>query len=296
MPSKYALIQYSPDPSSDERLNIGVIAWDAVGAHVVFIESWERARLFGGQDVAFLREIAQSMESRLPDEIGLLADGPTDELVERWIGDVALSVQLTPAQGAPEDAKKLVASLAARFLYSPPPKAKKGRDRRTAASHAYRAVKAAVGAKASKGARPQVRFRSLLKGKLNEHRFDLVLSDGKPLAAVAALSFEGRSKTRLQREVDAAAWALDDVHRLDEKMPLAVFVLPPTNPEAEQVFLAASKTFNGLGAKVMKDETALARWATRHAGRLKTGLATEPATNQQLRRAKSAPSKHPPPS
>src|SRR5512141_879657 len=109
MPSKYALIQYRPDRGRDERLNIGVIAWDADGAHVVFIESWERARLFGGQDVAFLREFAQSMERRLPEEIELLADELRDESVERWLGDVAHSVQLTAAQRAPEGAKKLVA-------------------------------------------------------------------------------------------------------------------------------------------------------------------------------------------
>ena len=50
MPSRYTLIQYRPDPASDERLNIGVIAWDADGAHVVFVESWEHVRLFTGQD------------------------------------------------------------------------------------------------------------------------------------------------------------------------------------------------------------------------------------------------------
>jgi hypothetical protein len=295
MPSRYSLIQYRPDPGSDERLNIGVIAWDADGAHVVFIESWERARLFGGQDVAFLREFAQSMESRLPEEVELLADELTEELVERWIGDVAHSVQLTPAQGAPGGAKTLVASLATRFLYSPPPKAKKGRDRRAAVSRAYRAIKAALEAKAAKGSRPQVHLHRLLEGRLSEHLFDLVVSDGKPLAGVAAISFEVRSKARLQTEVDAVAWALDDVHRLDKEMPLAVFVLPPTNPQAEQVFLAASKTFNGLGAKVMKDEAALARWATRQAGRPRTTDAPKPAASQQLRRTKSAPSRHPPP-
>ncbi|HEY0649499.1 hypothetical protein [Phenylobacterium sp.] len=295
MPSKYTLIQYRPDRGSDERLNIGVIAWDADGAHVVFLESWERARLFGGQDVAFLREFAQSMERRLPEEIELLAGELTDELVERWLGDVAHSVQLTPAQGAPEGAKKLVASLAARFLYSPPPRAKKGRYRRAAVSHAYRIIKAAVGAKASKGAKPQVHLHRPLEGKFGEHLFDLVLSDGKPLAGVAAISFEVRSRARLQSEVDAVAWALDDVHRLDKGMPLAVFVRPPTNPEAEQVFLAASKTFNGLGAKVMQDDAALARWATRQAGRPRTAGAPKPPANQQPRRARSAASKHPPP-
>ena len=279
MPSNYALIQYRPDPASDERLNIGVIAWDAAGAHVVFVESWERVRLFGGQDVAFLREFAQSMQSRLPAEMEPLVDELTDELLQQWIGDLAHSVQLTPAQGAPEDAKKLIASLAARFLYAPPPRAKKGRDRRTAASHAYRAIKAAVQGKASKGSKPPVHLHlhRMLEGKVGEHRFDVVLANGKPLAAVDAISFEVRSKANLQREVDATAWALDDVRRLNKDMPLAVFVLPPTNAEAEQVFRAAAKTFKALGAKVMQDEPAMARWAARQASGHRTTHTPAPA-------------------
>jgi hypothetical protein len=276
MPSNYTLIQYRPDPASDERLNIGVIAWDADGAHVVFAESWERVHLFGGQDVAFLSEFAQSMQRRLPEEMAPLVDELTDELVQQWIGDVAHSVQLTPARGAPEDAKQLISSLAARFLYSPPPRPNRGRGRRTAASHAYRAIRAAVRTKTPKGAGPQVHFHRSLEGKLGQHFFDIVLSDGKPVAAVDAISFEVRSRANLQREVDATAWALDDVRRLDTDMPLAVFVLPPTNPEAEQVFRAASKTFKALGAKIVDDEAAMARWAKRQAGRLQANQ-TEPA-------------------
>ena len=222
--------------------------------------------------MAFLREFAQSMQDRLPAEMEPLVDELTDELLQQWIGDVAHSVQLTPAQGAPEDAKKLISSLAARFLYAPPPRPKKGRDRRTAASHAYRAIKAAVHRKAPKRSKPLVHLQlhGMLEGKLGEHRFDVVLANGKPLAAVDAISFEVRSKANLQREVDATAWALDDVRRLNKDMPLAVFVLPPTNAEAEQVFRAASKTFKALGAKVMQDEPALARWAARRASGLQT--------------------------
>jgi hypothetical protein len=117
-----------------------------------------------------------------------------------------------------------------------------------------------------------------LEGKLGEHVFDVVLANEKPLAAVDAISFEVRSKVNLQREVDATAWALDDVRRLDKDMPLAVFVLPPTNAEAEQVYRAAFKTFKALGAKVIEDEPALARWAARQVGRPQTIHAREPPT------------------
>lgn len=277
MPSRYSLIQYRPDPASDDRLNIGVIAWDADGAHVVFVESWEHVRLFSGQDVAFLREFAQSVQNRLPDEMAPIVEELTEELVQRWIGDLANGVQLTPVAGAPEGAEKLVSSLAARFLYSPPPKPKR-RGRRLAASHAYRAIKSALQPKKKpNGTGLLVRSHRPLEGKLGEHVFDVVLANDKPVAAVDAISFETRSKATLQRDVDATAWALDDVRRLDEDMPLAVFVLPPTNPEAEQVFRAASKTFKALGAAVMKDELAIGRWARRQATACRRQRPPEPS-------------------
>jgi hypothetical protein len=277
MPSNYTIIQYCPDPVGDERLNIGVIAWDAGGAHVEFVETWERARSFGGRNVAFLRDFAQSMQSRLSEEMELLVDELTDGLVEQLIGDVAHSVQLTPARGDSEDAQKLVSSLASRFLYSPPPRAKKARDRRTAAGHAYRAIKAAVSGQAPDAAKPRVLFHRNLAGKFGDHQFDVILANGRPLAAADALSFEIRSKGLLQREVDATAWALDDVRRLHQDMPLAVFVLPPTNTETEKVFRSAAKIFKGLGAKMTDSESAMARWATHQACRPPDKRAPEPA-------------------
>jgi hypothetical protein len=108
-----------------------------------------------------------------------------------------------------------------------------------------------------------VQLHRSLEGKLGEHQFDVVLGDGKPLAAVNALSFEVASKRALQMEVDATAWALDDVRHLDDKIPLAVFVLPPTNSDAEQVFRSASKIIKALGAKLLDDDPAMARWTKR---------------------------------
>lgn len=268
MPSNYTIVQYRPDPASDERLNIGVIAWDADGAHAAFVETWERVRSFGGCDVGFLREFAQSMQSRLADELELPDDELTDELVEQLIGNLGHSVQLTPARRADEEAPKLVSSLAAHFLYSPPHRAKAAPGRRNATTHAYRAIRAAVHARSPKAARQLVHLHRGVEGKLGEHRFDVVLANGKPLAAVNALSFEVKSIGNLQRDVDATAWALDDVRHLNEKMPLAVFILPPTTNEAERVFHSASKIFKGLGARILDDEPATARWAKRQLRRL----------------------------
>ena len=105
-----------------------------------------------------------------------------------------------------------------------------------------------------------------LKGKLDEHRFDVVLADGKPLAAVDALSFELASRANLQREVDATAWAFDDVRHLDESLSLAAFILPPTNGDSSRCSASLRRYSRDLGAKVFVNEPALGRWARRQAG------------------------------
>jgi len=265
MASKYALVQFYPDPASDERLDIGVIAWDAEGAHVVFIESLERVPAIGLDEVYRLQEFAQSVQQRLSDRTVPHLDERTGELAEHLIGVPAPGVRLTPTQSAPGDAPTLAASLAAQFHYGPAVKAGRVRGRQIAASHAYKSVLSALRKRAPREAKRLVHARYTLEGKFGQHQFDVVLARDEPLAAVSALSFEIRSRRNLQRELDATAWALEDVHKLHKGLPLAVFILPPTNPAAEVLHQAAARVFKGVGARMIDAEPAMARWALRHA-------------------------------
>ena len=57
MVSRYSIIQYVPNPIADERINIGVVAFneDAVRTH--FLSNWERVRYFGMEDTEFLKKL-----------------------------------------------------------------------------------------------------------------------------------------------------------------------------------------------------------------------------------------------
>lgn len=267
MPSQYALVQFHPDPSADERVDIGVVAWDTDGAHVVFIEGWERVPAVSMEEARLLRDFAESVRARLSYGIDLLIDEARDELIEDLVASSGLGVRLTPPKSASEDASTLISSLAARFRYPSPPKAKRGRDRRVAASHAYKAISDAVRERLPVGSRALVKAHRTLAGKFGEHPFDVVLGADTPFAAVDALSFESPSRRRLQQESDAMAWALDDVRKLHPRLPLAVFILPPTSSEAEIVRGVASKAFKGVGARMIDDELEMGRWAVRQIGR-----------------------------
>lgn len=284
MTSKYALVQFYPDPVSDERLDVGVIAWDAAGAHVLFIESWERLDTIGLEDVRLLQDYAESIKERLSEGGGSHLDRETGDLAEDLIGDPGPRIRLTPAQSVAQDAPTLISSLAAKFHYSPH-RVKRARDRRVAASHAFRAIVSATRGRKSTQFRRLVHARRMIEGKFAEHELDVVLEGDGPFAAVSGLSFEVKSRRRLREEVDATAWVFDDVLRLRPRMPLAVFALPATDPEGEAIQSAAAKVFQGLGARMIAEESTVARWALRHIRASRPILADSNARPPSRRRA-----------
>lgn len=74
MVSYYSIIQYIPDPIADERINIGVLAFDDHSVQVKFLSRWDRVSSFAPvADVSFLREFAQQMQTVA--EEGLLFPG-----------------------------------------------------------------------------------------------------------------------------------------------------------------------------------------------------------------------------
>ena len=59
MPSRYSIIQYVPNPIADERINIGVLAFDENLVKVSFLKNWQRVKDFGGENIDFLQDFAE---------------------------------------------------------------------------------------------------------------------------------------------------------------------------------------------------------------------------------------------
>jgi hypothetical protein len=56
MTSRYSVIQCISNPIADERINIGVFAFDDETVRVHFLSRWDRVRCFGiSEDISFLR-------------------------------------------------------------------------------------------------------------------------------------------------------------------------------------------------------------------------------------------------
>jgi len=91
-----------------------------------------------------------------------------------------------------------------------------------------------------------------IRGKFDEHQFDVVVANGRPFFAAQGLSFERSFSRAIQKDVDATAWAIDDVRKIQRTLPVAVLALPPA--DSSKYFDRARKTFQGLKAEMVLED------------------------------------------
>lgn len=63
MVSRYSIIQYVPDAIANERINIGVLAFDDQVVRVKFLAKWNRVVHFApSADISFLKAITAQLQ------------------------------------------------------------------------------------------------------------------------------------------------------------------------------------------------------------------------------------------
>lgn len=260
MAAKYTVVQYVPRPLADERVNIGLIAWDDKGSVIRCTEDWARARVLGGNETKLLKQILNEVQSYITSASEQSERGSTDELVGRLIARWEHKVQFTPARGSLRTAAELVRDLAPVFLPARPVRKSRGRTRRSAISLALKAARNAVTQASPLKGIELVKPRYIAEGALDSHRFDVALANGSLLGAVNALSFEAELTSTVAKDVDATAWAFDDLHKADPNAHVGVFLLPPKTSETRKEFGRAVKIFEGLGAEVFDGQEKMTNW------------------------------------
>ena len=123
MASKYSIVQYVPNPIADERINIGVVAFDQDKVGVRFLHNWERVEHFGMENIDFLKDFAQRMQEAA--SLGLLFPGDRDDdtpkherlkkVARGWMN----SVQFTEPRGSLESVDSLLEDIAETYLIPP---------------------------------------------------------------------------------------------------------------------------------------------------------------------------------
>lgn len=256
MTAHYTVVQYLPDPTADERVNVGVIVWDGERVVSRFLSNWRRVRAFGGEDVGFLREFARSVSTMTSDQLGLpRISGRLDEKqLRKMIGEWSYSIRFTEPRGSLKPVDQLIRDVVPVFLRESPPRARRARSRRIAASIATRSLFAAVEEWTPDHAEQLVRTNQKLQGQVEKHRFDVVLANGKAMAALDAISFEVADEDRLETEIDALAWSLIDVRNENEDIPLAVFALLPPKAGSSSLYRKASHVCKELNADLLTEK------------------------------------------
>lgn len=126
MGSSYSIIQYVPNPISEERINIGVMAFDDEAVKVKFLTRWDRVSCFASMaDLPSLKEFASEMEKVTRQ--GLLFPGdvlnqtPNHERLINVVHGWANSIQFTEPRRSLETVDDLLADIQETYLIEPTP-------------------------------------------------------------------------------------------------------------------------------------------------------------------------------
>lgn len=268
MASKYSIIQYVPNPIADERINIGVLAFDDHRTLVYFLRNWDRVRRFGMEDIGFLKDFAARTSEVA--ESGLLFPGdenneiPKHERLLRVSQSWMNSIQFTEPRASLKDLDRVLEDAIKKFLIEPSFDKPRVRDRQAAARLTVSEVRQAVTELLGKQHRDLVKTRCPIPGTRKGRELDVAVANGHPYLAAQGISFEVASPENV---LDALAWTISDIKDNNPDFPLAIVVLPPTpqviqqDKSIEKTYRETIKTYEDLGAEV-RSENDIGFWTS----------------------------------
>lgn len=263
MGSFYTVVRYVPDPIADERVNIGVIAFQGDQVKSVFLRRWTRVKQLGLENIDFLRDFADAVENR---QLPLFESSRQwdEKAVREAVGAWANSIQFSAPKASTMDAAQTIASISKRVLLQADltPR-KRARDKRAVVSLGAAKLHSALIQETGELADDLLKKRLMVEGKLQLHSFDLGVKNGEIIAVAQGLSFEGRHTLEQVRDADAAKWAVDDVRKRHKDAAIAILALPPKSADSKshKAYEELRHVLKGLDAELVR-ETKLAQWAT----------------------------------
>lgn len=260
MPSFYSVVQFVPDPVRDERMNFGVVTFDDDAVRVEFLNNWTRASRFANSDVSFLREFAESMETACAAQQGMFDEpqGWSPDALRAAAKEWSNCIQFTEPRASTLAADELLPRMSTRYLAPPAARRRAFRDRRTAIRLARTNIARVLKSRGSDADQLSVNQGVSLAGAHDSHRFDLGIKNGNLLHGIQGISFEGPARKELDREVDATAWSISDVHESNPDFPVTIVALPPRTTSKK--FTDARRVFESLKAQFI-EESEVADWA-----------------------------------
>jgi Protein of unknown function (DUF3037) len=239
MANHYSVVQYVPDPLTDERVNIGVLVFDRDGVQACrFLEQWSRVKAFGG-DVQALQKVVHEIE-----QANLSADD-VHSMVESW----NQSIQVTVPRASLVDSPRLLEQISAVMLREIRP-ASRSQGKLNVIRLARETFESAI-RNSERAEELQVEPRGEVPGRLDAHNVDLTVRNGHLIFAAKAISFERTPSVALKKDIAETLWTLDDIGSADEPPTLAVLTAPPNDKNRDD-YRRARNLFEELNATVLE--------------------------------------------
>ncbi len=240
VPSYYSVLQFVPDPRTDERINVGVVATDGETTDTRFVEDLRRAATFGLIEASALRstlaDLQREIEATTADELQILAD--------TW----RHAIQITPPQASLLDLPTLLDQIAELMLRHRPAR-RRTNTKTQIIARARSSIIHAITALDLDGV-GRVDSRMPIQGQHRPHEVDLTLSNGKVLVAAQAISFARPASPQVDRDVDATAWLIKDIADTVDHPSLAVIIGPPPDKNRHD-FQEATGLFQEINADIV---------------------------------------------
>lgn len=265
MASHYSVVQYVPDPIAGERINIGVVAFGDGMVLSRFAEGWElRAKRFGKEgDISYLREFVEQVQSA--DKTMFLdfwgeqrvSEADIRRMSDEWRG----SIQLTKPRASTETPLALLKGVAEKFIrakYSLAPFRTRLQGTHAATWALRGAIDAMVGGKDD--LERLVHRNVPIEGRLDHHEADVGIKNGTLLHGTWVLSFDIGDSIKVEHDVKRTLWTVDDIRKVNKKLPISVLMLLPKHHPNDDVMHDAKRMFDSLGAEVV-EEGSLMNWA-----------------------------------
>jgi hypothetical protein len=262
MISRYSVVQYVPNPLADERINIGVIAWDDKNISAKFLSKWKRVQSFGHEDIRYVRDfvtkVTAAMDTAAPKDLFENASVLDVKLLEKMIGSWHHSIQFTSPRTSVKSPEAVVSDVSTVFL----PSLEVGhfipRTRRTATRIAVERLQSAIAKRNPEYVSKVLKTKLSLPGACATHEFPVGLANGHLIAAMETLSFEIKEQRTLELEFNSVCWTCADVRKKHRHANLAVFVLEPKRKSA--LYQEAGKVLRNLEVDFVT-EGSLGDWA-----------------------------------
>jgi hypothetical protein len=227
---RYSVVQFVPDPVRQEVLNVGVVVAQgrSLAAKVIPQNQAGRLRAVGYErNLGFLRDLEEELNrGRVPEQTEL-PEGQTawttndlEKAAREWGGTIRFTPVRPGRVAADRDALE--------YMYAKlvPTKAavQRGHTRSSVKKRVRTNLLKLVSRRyANQDPKELVHSGQRAKGKLEAHKFDYGIGNGRPFHLVQTVSFDVEDRESLATELDATKWAITDLRNARTKtVPLSV--------------------------------------------------------------------------